>query len=107
MRALHGTQHQAPCTSTPHFLVGFHMYASSLSFSYLTVLRNRLSARYVRRSPSFICIDQMLDFIDHIFEGPLELALGGHFLVQHFDDGEQIATECDFGAAGRLDRAHR
>ena len=27
------------------FLVSFFMYASSLSFSYLTVLRNRLSAR--------------------------------------------------------------
>ena len=38
-----------------HFFASFFMYASSLSFSYFTVLRNRLSARYVRRSASSIC----------------------------------------------------
>jgi hypothetical protein len=38
-----------------YFFASFFRYASSLSFSYFTVLRNRLSARYVRRSPSSIC----------------------------------------------------
>ena len=32
-------------TALTYFLVSFFMYASSLSFSYFTVLRNRLSAR--------------------------------------------------------------
>ena len=36
-----GTLHPAPS----HFLINRFMYASSLSFSYLTVFRNRLSAR--------------------------------------------------------------
>src|SRR5439155_8871404 len=36
------------------FFVSLRMYDSSLSFSYFTVFRNMLSARYVRRSASSI-----------------------------------------------------
>jgi hypothetical protein len=45
---VHGQEHWnrvARKLRDTYFFVNFFMYASSLSFSYFTVLRNRLSAR--------------------------------------------------------------
>src|SRR5689334_3732066 len=48
----------------------------------------------------------MLDLPHHVLERPLELALGGDFLVERFHDGEEIAVECNGRARRGLDRAH-
>jgi len=52
-------------------------------------------------------IDEVMDFLHHVLERSLQLAFGGHFLIQRFHDREQIAVERDRGAAEGLDSAHR
>src|SRR5262245_16518610 len=52
-------------------------------------------------------VDEVMDFLHHVFERALEAAPGGDLPIERFHDGEQIAVERDVGAAGGLDRAHR
>src|SRR5262249_37455186 len=51
-------------------------------------------------------LDEVLNLLDHVLERSLELAFGGHFLVERLHDGEQIAVECNGCASGRLDGVH-
>ena len=51
-------------------------------------------------------LDEMLNLLDHVLERSLEPVPRGHFLIERFHDGKQIAVESDDGAARGLDGPH-
>ena len=78
--------------------------ASSLSFSYFTVLSKSFrpgSSAAPRRSSG----RSVLDLPYHVLERPRQRLAGGVFLVERLHDGQQVAIERDVGARrGRIVR---